>query len=235
MAIDIKDTAQKSSMNRAGPRFSFFGVLLKFVGLLVLIVVSAAVAAYATGWRPPAIPPMSETVDRSSPAVLRSLEDLAEFNPSSGHFEVVVDLEEDTRWVPSWVSGERILFVGVGSVDSVISFEGLDQSRVDVSDNGESVTIRLPAPRLEEPQIDLDQSYLYARDRGVLNRVGGLFGEQSVDQPAYQKAVEQIREAAAADDQILALGEQNATSMLEGMLYALGFTSVDVVFEEDQT
>lgn len=124
---------------------------------------------------------MTETVDRSSPAVLRSLEDLAEFHASSGHFEVVVDLEKDTGWIPSWVSGERVLFVGVGTIDSVVSFEGLDESRILVSDDRKSVTIRLPAPQLEEPRIDLDQSYLYARERGVLDRVGGLFGGQSVD------------------------------------------------------
>jgi hypothetical protein len=163
--------------------------------------------------------------------VLRSLEDLSEFHASTGHFEVVVDLEEDTKWVPSWVSGERMLFIGVGTVDSVVSFEGLDERGITVSDEGRSVTVRLPEPRLEDPRIDVDQSYLYARDRGVLERVAGLFGEQSVDQPVYQKAVEQIRTAAAADGQVLALGKQNTTMMLEGMLRALGFTSVTVVYE----
>ncbi len=164
--------------------------------------------------------------------MLLSLEELAEFNASSGHFEVVVDLDEDTRWVPSWVSGERVLFIGVGTVDSVINFEGLDESRIEVSDDGESVTVRLPAPQLEEPRLDLEQSYVYTRERGVLERVGGLVGDQSVDQPVYQKAVDQISAAAAADDQILTLGRQNATSMLEGMLRALGFTSVTVDFED---
>src|SRR5690606_21027994 len=118
------------------------------------------------------------------------------------------------KWVPSWVAGERLLFVGVGTVDSVISLEGLDENRVQVSDDEESVMLRLPAPRLEEPRLDIEQSYIYTRERGVLNRVSGLFGEQSVDQPAYQKAVEQIREAAAADGQILTLGEENARAVL---------------------
>ena len=84
---------------------------------------------------------------------------------------------------------------------------------------------------LEEPQIDIAQSYLYARQRGVLQRVGGLFGGQSVDQPAYQQAVEQMRTAAAADGQILELGRQNTTSMLRSLLGALGFTSVTVEYE----
>ena len=225
------EPVDSASMPRTRSRSSCLGGLLKAIGLLVVLVVGLAAVAYAAGWRLPSLLPVTETVDRSSPAVLRSLERLAEFNPSSGHFEVVVDLEEDTKWVPSWVAGERLLFVGVGTVDSVISLEGLDENRVQVSDDEESVMLRLPAPRLEEPRLDIEQSYIYTRERGVLNRVGGLFGEQSVDQPAYQKAVEQIREAAAADGQILTLGEENARAVLEEMLYALGFSSVEVVFE----
>lgn len=239
MATDLRDTKQESPTSRRGLRLPSFGGMLKFVALLVVVAVAAGlitftvgVVSFAAGWRPSLNPFVTETVDRSSPAVLRSLEPLAEFHASSGHFEVVVDLEKDTSWMPSWVSGERVLFVGVGTVDSVVSFEGLDESRILVSDDGKSATIRLPAPQLEEPRIDLEKSKLYSRERGVLDRVGGLFGEQSVvDKPVYQKTVKQIRAAAAADGQILALGKKNTTSMLQGMLHALGFTSVNVVYE----
>jgi Protein of unknown function (DUF4230) len=234
MAKDIRDTKPESPTSRRGLRLPFFGGILMFVASLVVLAVAAGLVSFAAGWRPSLNPFMKETVDRSSPAVLRSLEDLAEFHASTGHFEVVVDIEKDTSWIPSWVSGERVLFVGVGTIDSVVSFEGLDESRILVSDDGKSATIRLPAPQLEEPRIDLDQSYLYARERGVLNRVGGLFGGQSVDKPVYQKAVEQMRAAAAADGQILALGKKNTTSTLQGILHALGFTSVAVVYEEDE-
>jgi hypothetical protein len=231
MVTDLQDTDRQAPAGQRQPRFSWLGSILKFVATLVVIAIAGGLVAFALGWRPAAELFAKETVDRTSPAVLRSLEDLSEFHASTGHFEVVVDLEEDTKWVPSWVSGERMLFIGVGTVDSVVSFEGLDERGITVSDEGRSVTVRLPEPRLEDPRIDVDQSYLYARDRGVLERVAGLFGEQSVDQPVYQKAVEQIRTAAAADGQVLALGKQNTTMMLEGMLRALGFTSVTVVYE----
>lgn len=231
MTTELRDSTPEAPPARSGTLSRLFGGLLKVVGMLVLLLAAALGVSVAAGWEPSLNPFAQETIDRSSPAVLRSLEDLAQFHASSGHFEVIVDLEDDTKWIPSWVVGERVLFVGVGSVDSVVSFDGLDEDRITVGDDGTSVTIRLPEPRLEEPHLNVDLSYLYARERGVLNRVGGLFGDQSIEQPVYQRAVERIREAAAADDQVIALGRQNTTAMLEGLLRALGFTSVQVVFE----
>ena len=229
MAGEESDKAA-SRTGRMPGSLRLIGVLLKVVGAVVVVALVAASAVYLTGWRPTFVG--KETIDRSSPAVLRSLEDLAEYHASTGHFEVVVDIEQDTQWVPSWVSGERVLFVGVGTVDSVVSFDGLDESRIEVSDDGQSVTITLPEPRLSEPRIDVDKSYLFARERGALERVGGLFGDRSPDQPVYQKAADQMRKAAAADGQILALGKQNTTSMLQGMLRALGYSQVNVVYEK---
>jgi hypothetical protein len=231
MAVDARDTDTDAPTAGDERRGVSAGGVLKLLAALVVLLVVAGLVALALGWRPVADVLAKQTVDRSSPAVLRSLEKLTEFHASTGHFEVIVDLEEDTPWVPSWLSGERVLFVGVGTVDSVVSFEGLDESRITVSDEGDSVTVRLPEPTLEEPQIDIEQSYLYARQRGVLERVGGLFGGQSVDQPAYQQALEQMRTAAAADGQILELGRQNTTSMLQSMLGALGYSSVTVEYE----
>ncbi|WP_226933225.1 hypothetical protein [Parafrankia sp. CH37] len=66
----------------------------------MLAVLVLAGAAAVTGWRPSIPNPFAErTIDRSSPAVLRSLEDLSEYHAGSAHLEVVVDLEDDSRWI----------------------------------------------------------------------------------------------------------------------------------------
>ena len=49
----------------------------------------------------------TETVDRSSPVVLKSIENLRRFQAASGHYEVIVDLEKDTRFVPAVVRGRE--------------------------------------------------------------------------------------------------------------------------------
>ena len=100
----------------------------------------------------------TETVDRSGPAVLKSIENLRDFRAASGHFEVIVDVEKDARFVPAKIKGERVLFVAVGSVDAGVDFTGLEDGAVDVSDDGKSVTLELPPATFREPELDLERS-----------------------------------------------------------------------------
>jgi Protein of unknown function (DUF4230) len=211
------------------------GGLLRLAALLVVAVVVVAGIGLVAGWRPHLSNPFQEhTVDRSSPAVLRSLEDLSAYHAASAHFEVVVDLGKETKWVPSALRGERTLFVGVGTVDSVVDFGKLGKDAVTVSEDRRSATVRLPAPTLSEPVIDPKRSYVVARQRGVLNRLGGVFGGQGDDRQLYQTATTKMREAAQSDGQVLALARQNTTAMLKGFLGALGFTNVTVTYAEDR-
>ena len=208
--------------------------LARLAGAVLLAVLVLAAGAMLLGWRPSLPNPFEErTIDRSGPAVLRSLEDLSEYHAASAHFEVVVDLENDTRWLPDALRGERTLFVGVGNVDSVVDFGALDEQAVTVSADRRSVSIRLPSPTLSEPVLDMDRSYVVARRRGALDRIGGLFGGQSNDQELYQLASARMREAAAADGQVIELARTNTEAMLRGFLGALGFTHVEVTFADD--
>ncbi len=208
------------------------------IGRLVLIVVGLvlvlAVVGLVGGWRPSLSNPFGkETVDRSSPAVLRSLEDLSAYHAASAHFEVVVDLEDDTRFIPSALRGERTLFVGVGAVDSVVDFGKLNSGAVTVSQDRRTVSVRLPKPVLSEPVIDSKHSYVVARQKGVLDRIGGfLTGSESDDQQLYVVAAGRMTQAAQADGSVLTLAERNTASMLRGLFGALGFTIINITYED---
>jgi len=217
-------------------RLPSIGGLIRLAALLVVLAVFAGAVSFVAGWRPSFLHnPFSEReIDRSSPAVLRSLENISEYHAASAHLEVVVDVEDDTKWIPSSLKGERVLFVGVGTVDSVVNFAGLDGKRVVVDEAKKSVTITLPPPTLGKANLDLDKSYVYAHQRGALDRIGGLFGGQSTDQNLYLKATQQMTAAAASDGQVIQLGKENTTAMLKGLLGALGYTDVTVNFEEDK-
>ncbi|MDT3440486.1 MULTISPECIES: DUF4230 domain-containing protein [unclassified Pseudofrankia] len=230
------DGAAASRRGGRSARLPSLGGLIRLVALLVVLAVLAGAVSFVAGWRPSFLHnPFSEKkVDRSSPAVLRSLENISDYHAASAHLEVVVDVEDDTKWIPSSLKGERVLFVGVGTVDSVVSFSGLDGKRVTVDEATKSVTIKLPAPTLGKANLDLKRSYVVARQRGVLDRVGGLFGGQSTDQDLYVRATQQMQAAAATDGQVIALGKQNTTAMLRGLLGALGYTNITVTFEEDK-
>ena len=174
-----------------------------------------------------------ETVDRSGPAVLRSIESLRDFRAASGHFEVIVDVERDTRFVPAKLKGERVLFVAIGSVDAGVDFTGLEDGAVEVSSDRKSVSLELPPATFREPELDLERSYVYDRDRGAIDRLQSLFGEgQSLERDLYPLAEEKLAEAARDGSGLLARAERNTRLMLVGLLRSLGFTRVEVRFSE---
>ncbi|MCK9876341.1 DUF4230 domain-containing protein [Frankia sp. Ag45/Mut15] len=226
------DRPQTAPRSARIPRLPFSPLRLIAVALLAVLV--AGLIAVVVGWRPSLNPFKERTIDRSSPAVLRSLEDLSEYHAAGAHFEVVVDLEEDTRWIPSALKGERTLFVGVGTVDSMVDFSHLGSGDVVVSPDRRSVTINLPNPTLSSAQLDLNRSYVVARQRGVLDRVGGLVGGISSDKGLYQEASTKMTDAAKQDGQVIELGKKNTTAMLRGLLGALGFTDVKVNYTADK-
>ena len=150
------------------------------VVLMIPVVLLAVVGGFSlvTDWRPSLNPFAEEEVDRTGPSVLESLTEISEYHAASAYYETVVDLERDTRFVPDWISGERVLYVGKGDVDAIVDFSELDSRRVRVSEEDGAVTVRLPRPTVGEPTLDLEDSYVVSLDRGIANRFRGSDLEQ---------------------------------------------------------
>ncbi|HEX4904450.1 MAG TPA: DUF4230 domain-containing protein [Acidimicrobiales bacterium] len=172
----------------------------------------------------------SETVDRSQPALLERLSDLSEYRAASAELQVLIDVEEDVRFVPSFLAGQRVTFLAGGSVDGAVDFGSLGDDAVEI--DGDTVTITLPAAEIVDVDVDPDRSYVVNRDRGVLDRIGGIFSDNPTgEQELYQLAEEKLR--AAADQSALRdRAERNTRKMLTALLRSLGFEKVEVVFEE---
>ncbi|WP_239310101.1 MULTISPECIES: DUF4230 domain-containing protein [unclassified Frankia] len=204
-----------------------------FLVLVGAVLVFAGIG-FVSGWRPSLTNPFGrETIDRSPPAVLRSLTDLSDYHAASAHFEVVVDLADETKFIPAALRGERTLFVGVGSVDAVVDFGKIDKNAVTVSEDRRTVSVRLPVPTLSEPKVDPEHSYVVARQKGVLDRIGGfLSGSASDDRQLYVITADRMTQAAKTDGSVLTLAERNTTGMLRGLFSAVGFTTVNVSYAD---
>jgi hypothetical protein len=172
----------------------------------------------------------TKTVDRSQPALLKSLEDLSRYQAASANFQVIVDSEKDAKFTPSVIRGERTVFVAAGSVDASVDFSALDERSIQMSDDRRSVTISLPAPTVSPPHIDPKQSQVVSRQRGLLDRLGSVFSDTPTSDRPLLVAAENKMQAAANASDLRTRAEQNTRHMLEGMLRSLGFTSVTVSF-----
>lgn len=204
----------------------FFSRIFSTLGIIAILAVAAI-----GGFRMIGNPFTTKHVDRTAPPVLTKLTDLASYHAASGQFEVLVDLESDVKWVPSFIAGERTFFVGVGSVDATVDFSQLTEDKIVVSKDGKSVTVTLPAPELQDAVVDPAQSHVASRNRGLINRVAGAFEDNPTSETKlYETAGAKITEAAKATD-LLKRAQTNTRTSLTSMLKALGFENVTVVFD----
>jgi uncharacterized protein DUF4230 len=208
---------------RSGSRVLLLLAGLAGLGVIAVLLVIGPLNPFGT-----------DTKDRSQPVLLKSLQDLSDYHAATANMQVVVDVEQDAKLLPSFIKGERTLFIAAGNVDAAVDFKALakDPDAVKVSKDRRSVELTLPAPRLLEPQLDPDRSRVYDRDRGVLDRVEDALSDRPGDeQPLYQLAEDKLAAAAAADPKLLQTAERNTRSMLEGLLRGLGFENIKINFK----
>jgi uncharacterized protein DUF4230 len=206
------------------PRIStIFGAI---VAILVLVVVLSAVHLL-----PQLRNPFAETTTvRSQPVILKSITNLSRYEAASGSFQVVVDLTKRSSVIPSFLEGSETLFIGQGTDIAYVDFATLKNGAIAVSNDRTSVTVTLPKPRLEPAVLDVDQSYVYAQQQGLFNRIGNFFsGNPNSQQEVYQIAQSKI-ETAARQSPLLTDARKNTEGMLTGMLTSLGFKHVTVTF-----
>jgi hypothetical protein len=209
------------------------GLVGKLIALAAAIamVIAALLVLSAVHVLPQLRNPFRETTtDRNGPVLLKSITALSRYEAASGSFQVVVDLSKRTAFLPSFLEGSDTLFIAQGSDIAFVNFSGLTGKAVQVSPDRTAVTVRLPGAQLEPATLNVRQSYVYAQQQGLLNRVGNFFsGNPNSQQQVYILAQQKIQNA-ARQSQLRAEAEKNTRSMLEGMLRSLGFSQVSVTF-----
>ena len=98
---------------------------------------------------------------------------------------------------------------------------------MDVSQDGTAATITLPHARFYDADLDLERSYVYDRDEGLFNRIGGIFtGDDEYEREALLAAEQKLDESAKANGELARRAEENTAAMLESLVRSLGFASV---------
>ena len=205
---------------------SLAGIVGAIAAVLVLVVVLSAVHLL-----PQLRNPFAETTTvRSQPVILKSITQLSRYEAASGSFEVVVDLTKRTSLLPSFLAGSETLFVGQGTDIAYIDFSRLKSQAIKMNTNRTAVTIALPKAQLEPAVLNVSQSYVYAQQQGLFDRVGNFFsGNPNSQQQVYILAQQKIQ-TAAQQSPLLTEAQKNAEGTLDGMLTSLGFQHVTVTF-----
>lgn len=216
--------APETGSARRGRGLFFFAVA---VGLIVALVLGVQAVGLWPNWRNPFA---QEETDRSQPPLLQSIQDLSRYVAAEGNFQVVIDLQQDRKYVPDFLLNQRTLFVGAGSVEAYVDFGAIGEGAVVESADGKAVEVKLPAPQLDQADLDLERSYVFAEERGLLNRLGEVFGgDPNRQREVYALAEERIT-TAARDSGLAQRAEENTRKMLEGLLRSLGYEQVTVTY-----
>jgi Protein of unknown function (DUF4230) len=204
---------------------------LFFLMATLAVVVAIVLGMTAIGVLPHLKNPFgSRTTDRSQPALLKSIQDMSRFVAAQGNFQVIVDVQNDKKYIPDFLVNDRTLFVAAGSVEAYVDFGSIGQGAIQESADHKTVQIKLPAPQLNKPSLDHDKSYVFAQQKGVLNHLGDVFNnDPNKLQQLYQLGEQKITDA-AKDSELTQRAEENTRKMLDGMLRSLGYTSITITF-----
>jgi hypothetical protein len=173
----------------------------------------------------------SDERDRSGPAVLTAMRDLSEYHAATGQYQVLIDIQQDAKFLPDVIKGKRTIFLAIGSVDAYVDFRKLGDDAVSVSGDRKSVSITLPRAQLSQPNVDPDQSRVLNQDLGVIDRLGNLFSDQPnpQNQQMYQLAQQRLA-AAAKQIGLQKRAEDNTKATLDKLLRSLGFSTVTITY-----
>src|ERR1700730_17042755 len=165
------------------------GLMAAVVAVVLLVLVFSAVHLL-----PQLRTPFGETTPvRSQPVLLKSISELSRYEAASGSFQVVVDLSQKAAFLPSFVEGTQTLFIGQGTEIAFVDFSQLKSKAIQVSPERTAVTITRPRAQLEPAVLNVRQSYVYAQQQGLLNRIGNFFsGNPNSQQEVYIVAQQKI-------------------------------------------
>jgi hypothetical protein len=198
-------------------------IVAAIVAVIVLLVVLSAVRLLPQLRNPFG----TTTTVRSQPPLLKSITQLSRYEAASGTFQVVIELTKRESFLPSFIAGSQTLFIGDGTVIAYVNFAQLKGSAIKVTP-GHAVTVTLPPAQLEPAVLNVNQSYVFAEQQGLINRVANFFsGNPNSEQAVYILADQRI-DSAARSSALRADAERNTTAMLDGMLTSLGFRHITV-------
>ncbi len=204
------------------------GILSAGLLALVLIVALACLAFAVYGYLQARnridglsnLVPLRETVvmRADGPTVVRQVQRLSKLETSRYTLEKILDAERTRQYVPSFLAGEKIIFVAHGQVVAGIDLSQISEE--DITVTGDSISMRLPEPEILYSRIDNEKSYVYERETGILSDP-----DKDLEGQIRAEAERQIRDS-AMEDGILDEAQAGAKQTLEALFRSMGYTDV---------
>lgn len=169
---------------------------------------------------------------------LLSIRTTAELRAATGEFSVPVffGTEQDGivhDIVPDAFDANSGVAIYQGSVDAFVDLQDLTGDDLTINRSDRSIVIRVPGPRLSEPNINEERSKVITQSRGLMTRVGEFLGDKPLEgkDDLDRVAVEELK-TAAEDSELRATAKRNAKDFLTALANQLGYDNVKVEFDK---
>jgi hypothetical protein len=160
-------------------------------------------------------------IDRQ-PAVITQIRELGRLETASYTVEKVLEGGVDQgNDLLNLLLGDRLLFIAHGEVIAGVDLTELGDEDVTVSDDRQSVTLRLPPARVLTQRLDNELSRVYDREQGLLTK-----GDPDLESQVRLDAERAVL-AAACEGGILDQAELNARRQVQILLLALDFREIN--------
>ncbi len=198
------------------------GTTLVLALVIVVLGVALGVGFARFGSSLPIVGPLlGEKPPRTTtgPVVVEGIQELDQLATVRWTESVPVTRETGGDILDRLFSGEKVIVIATGKVDSGFDLGDIDKDQVSV--NGDSVTIDLPEPEILSANLDEERTRVYDRDFSPLN----VRPDDDLVERARLRAVEKIEDA-ARENKILATAERNAEDGIRAFVTTLGFDEV---------
>jgi hypothetical protein len=160
-------------------------------------------------------------IDRQ-PAVITQIRELGRLETASYTVEKVLEGGVDQgNELLNLLLGDRLLFIAHGEVIAGVDLTELADDDVTVSDDRQSVTLRLPPARVLTQRLDNELSRVYDREQGLLTK-----GDPDLESQVRLDAERAVL-AAACEGGILEQAQLNAQRQVQILLLALDFREIN--------
>ena len=178
----------------------------------------------------------TQTIDRSGPALLERIRELEEFTAAEGNFVEDVDLEQDAKYLPDFLKGQRVTALGDGQR---ARHRRLLPARRRRGRGGRTTARRSPSPcpspcwRTRRSTRPAPRSS--AATAGLLDRIGEVLSANPFDDRELYVAAEEKLNTAAAQSDLQQTAKANTEAWLETFLGAAGFEDITINWSSSPT
>ena len=183
---------------------------------IILIVVLSALAYLAVDhWvapeKPVSKPIVNPVKSVSVGVVVKKVQSLKELHTGSAWIQTVVAYEEKNEVLGIPVGSAKMMYVAFGEVRAGVDLSELDDNQIWM--NKDTIRVRLPAVKILDSKIDVDQSFVYDVRTSLILAPDTTLLQSDAERVALKKIVE-----TAVEEGLLDVATENAVDVVRELL-----------------